>query len=143
MLWILESLAEIISERLSRQLHISKENIIQALKDEQFVLPISKEKETKLDPDIYIYDFYNEVEKGIKEVNKQDWKLKNIKLDDGLYYKLDLLTNLIYKINIDSKIDFTKSYTLVGMKNKNNECMNVDELDPIVFKWCYLHSIKV
>ena len=139
MLWILESLSEIISERLSKQLHISKENIIQALKDEQFVLPISHEKEKKLDPDIYIYDFYNKVNKQ----DKKDWKLKNIKLDDGLYYKLDLLTNLIYKINIDSKIDFTKSYTLVGMKNKNNECMNVDELDPIIFKWCYLHSIKV
>ena len=139
MLWILESLSEIISERLSKQLHISKENIIRALKDENFVLPISQEKETKLDSDIYIYDFYNEVNKQ----DKKDWKLKNIKLDDGLYYRLDLLTNLIYKINIDTKIDFTKSYTLVGMKNKNNECMNVDELDPIVFKWCYLHSIKV
>ncbi len=109
----LNCLTDIISEKLSKQLHISKDHIVNALKDETFILPILEaKKEQTLDPDIYIYDFY----KGLYKQDKNNWKLKNIKLDDGLYYKLDLTTNLIYFVNKDNK------YRLVGMKNKNNEC---------------------
>jgi len=131
--WILDSIIESISVRLNKQLHIDKDIILLALKDETFELKKEEEKKNELNSDIYIYNFYDNMYKQ----NKDEWKFKNIKLDDGLYYKLDLTTNLIYSI------DKNDNYTLVGMKNKNNECMDVDELDPIIFKWCYLQSIEI
>jgi hypothetical protein len=83
-----------------------------------------------LDTSIYIYDFYNLEYKD----SETFWKHKRIKIENK-YYRLHLATNLI----LDPRKDGT--LVLIGMRNVENECMNLDELDPIVFKWCDVHSI--
>jgi hypothetical protein len=168
--FISKSIINSLSERLSKQLNIKSEYIQKALYDENFNIKnevridinentiIEDEvridiKENKvnekeiidvlleggimgnnvpyLDKSIYIYDF--------TDLTYQDsetfWKHKRIKIDN-IYYRLHLSTNLI----LDPRKDGT--LILIGMKNKENECMDLDELDPIVFKWCDVHSIK-
>ena len=83
-----------------------------------------------LDESIYIYNFYNLEYKD----SETFWKHKRIKIENK-YYRLHLATNLI----LDPRKDGT--LVLIGMKNVENECMNLEELDPIVFKWCDVHSI--
>jgi len=93
----------------------------------------AKLKESKvplLDTSIYIYNFYNLEYKDSEEF----WKHKRIKIENK-YYRLHLATNLI----LDPRKDGT--LVLIGMKNVENECMDLEELDPIVFKWCDIHSI--
>jgi hypothetical protein len=83
-----------------------------------------------LDISVYIYDFYNLEYQDSEEF----WKHKRIKIENK-YYRLHLATNLI----LDPRKDGT--LVLIGMRNVENECMNIEELDPIVFKWCDVHSI--
>jgi hypothetical protein len=165
--FISKSIINSLSERLSKQLNIQVEYIKKALIDENFKLnettctiknevriDIDNESEetlaevridiknnendktnkynvSPLDKSIYIYDF--------TDLTYQDsetfWKHKRIKIDN-IYYRLHLSTNLI----LDPRKDGT--LLLIGMKNKENECMDLDELDSIVFKWCDVHSIK-
>ena len=167
--FISKSIINSLSERLSKQLNIKSEYIQKALYDENFNIKnevridinentiIEDEvridiKENKvnenkiidvtleggvmrnvvphLDESIYIYNFYNLEYKDSEEF----WKHKRIKIENK-YYRLHLATNLMLNPIKDGTL------VLIGMRNVKNECMDLDELDPIVFKWCDVHSI--
>ncbi len=163
--FISKSIINSLSERLSKQLNIKSEYIQKALYDENFTIKNevridinenennveqlknevridiqeneinveqvkNKEDVPLLDPSIYIYDFTDLTYKD----SETFWKHKRIKIENK-YYRLHLSTNLI----LDPRKDGT--LVLIGMKNVENECMNIEELHPIVFKWCDIHSI--
>ncbi len=121
-----------ISNRINTVFKIDKELVKKAILDETFVLEEEKKEEVKLDETIYIYNFKDLTYRGGEEF----WKHVGIKIE-GKKYRLQLSTNLILEPKKDGKL------YLIGMRNKESECMTVDELDQSVLKWCEIHSINV
>jgi hypothetical protein len=141
-------LIEKISNRLSNQLNIEKTILQNALKDEHFKCDLVKkykedykvkskeEKEIKsnvLDCEI-VYDFMNDFEDHTNDL--LFWKTKKIKIEDKSYH-LHFKTKLVLFYKDDDSVH------LVGLKSKDGELIEQDELPNFILEWCKRQNINV
>jgi hypothetical protein len=138
-----------LSTRLSTQLHIDKELLIKAIKDETFVLSIKdkneedkneedKNEEEKKEEDDdneithhLIFDFKDKTYRS----DEVFWNHKGIKIDK-IRYRLHRATNLI----LDPRGEDNQLY-VIGLMNKDGELIDKNELPKVVKEWCKVHSL--
>ena len=133
-------LIEKISNRLSIQLNIEKNILQNALKDENFKCDLlnkykseEKVKSNVLDCEI-VYDFINDFEDHTNDL--LFWKTKKIKIEDKSYH-LHFKTKLVLFYKDDDSVH------LVGLKSKDGELIEQDELPNFILDWCKRQNITV
>jgi hypothetical protein len=158
----LDVLIHNLSSRLSIQLHINKQVLIKAIKDETFVLPLETILKNEVDEENEKEDENDKNEDENEDENEEQseeedngisqhfifdfkdktyysdedfWKHKGIKLD-GSKYRLHLKTNLI----LDSNREDNQLY-VIGLMNKEGEFYDKSELPKVVKEWCKIHSL--
>ena len=134
-------LIEKISNRLSIQLNIEKSILQNALKDKNFKydtkinfnLEIKKEEKFILNEEIS-YDFMNDFEDHTNDL--LFWKTKKIKIENKSYH-LHFKTKLVLFYKDDDSVH------LIGLKSKDGELIEQDELPNFILEWCKRQNINV
>jgi hypothetical protein len=138
---ISSSIINYICEKVATTFQLNKEDVKRSILDETFIYKKEENNSETLNSSTiplptfncedYKYNFNNLEYQSSQEF----WKHVGIRIE-GKKYRLQLSTNLVLDPREDGKL------YLVGMRNNEDEFIPLDELNPIIFKWCDIHSIK-